>query len=265
MERQERMRQFAAFVLFILAVFGGYKLLHYWQESRTAEKAFSEISQQFHQGPTKYQDPIGSTWDNTTLARMEDLLGKNRDLYAWIDVEGTNIDYPVMFTPDHPEYYLRRNFEKQYSTAGTPFVDGRNTPDMDNCIIYGHNMKSGSMFADLLRYKDPDYFAEHSELRFTTRYEEKYYEVIAAFPSEVHQDRNTFPWFDYLNFGNEAEFQEFVSQLKDESLYDLPADLVLGDQFLTLVTCSYHDSTGRFIVIGRELKEKVAADAEMNK
>ena len=253
MKRQERMRRTVAFVLFLAAVFWGYKLLHYWQESRTAEKDFSNISQQFHQGRTQYEDQAGPTWDTTKpLAVMETLMAQNSDLYGWIVVEGTNIDYPVMFTPDRPEYYLRRNFEKQYSIAGTPFVDGRNTLDADNGIIYGHNMKSGSMFADLLRYQDPDYCAAHSEILFTTRYEEKHYEVIAAFPSAVHKDRNTFPWFNYLTFGDEAEFQDFVRHLKKESLYDLPVEPVFGDQFLTLVTCSYHDSTGRFVVIGRE-------------
>ena len=252
MLRQERLRQFAAIVLLLLAGFFGYRLLDYWQENRTAEQAFSEISRQFHEGQDQYEAPAGPDRE-APLPAMETLMAQNGDLYAWVTVEGTRIDYPVMFTPESPEYYLRRNFEKKQSTAGTPFLDGRYTSEADNAIVYGHNMKSGSMFADLLRFQDKEYFREHTEIRFTTLYQEKHYQVIAAFPSEVHRDRNTFPWFDYLTFRNEAEFQDFVRQLEAESLFDLPVKPVYGDQFLTLATCSYHDSTGRFVVIGREV------------
>lgn len=251
MLRQERLRQFAAIVLLLLAAFFGYRLLDYWQENRTAERAFSDISRQFHEGQNKASaEPV----QEGPIPAMEALMAENSDLYAWVTVEGTHIDYPVMFTPESPEYYLRKNFEKKQSTAGTPFLDGRHTPETDdNLIVYGHNMKSGSMFADLLRFRNEDYFKEHSKIRFTTLYQEKRYQVIAAFPSEVHRDRNTFPWFNYLSFENEAEFQDFIRQLEEESLFDLPERPVYGDQFLTLATCSYHDSTGRFVIIGREV------------
>lgn len=269
MKRQERLRRLAAIVLLLLAVFFGYKLMTYWRESRTAAADFSEISRRFHEiqmleGEAERQTEARETAPGQTApgedaaaprrgsAALAALISENGDCYAFLSVTGTEIDYPVMFTPEQPEYYLRRSFRKEYSPAGTPFLDGRFTPEADNHIIYGHNLKSGGMFSGLLRYREAEYFQEHGEIRLTTPEGERRYEIIAAFPSAVHRDRNTFPWFDYLTFGDEAELEEFADFLEAESLHPLPARPVYGDRFITLATCAYHDSTGRFVVIGRE-------------
>ena len=81
---------------------------------------------------------------------LEQLHTENQDLYGWISIEDTNIDYPVMFTPQDPEFYLRKNFQKEDAQEGVPFVDGRT--DMENSMsmfIYGHQMKNGYMFNNI--------------------------------------------------------------------------------------------------------------------
>ncbi len=259
-QQQVRWRQLAAIVLLLLAGFFAYQLLHYWQESRVAEREFSGISRLFHAQNERSEPPEeGEPVPNPAIAA---LMEENTDFYAWLSIPGTKIDYPVMFTPENPEHYLRRNFQGEHSLAGTPFLDGRSTAESANRIIYGHNMKTGAMFADLLKFRDEAFRTAHSEIRLTSLYEEQRYQLIAAFPSAVHQERNRFPWFDYLSFPTEEGFQEFLRLMEQESLFPLPLQPVYGDQFLTLATCSYHESTGRFVLIALELPSKAAATGE---
>ena len=88
---------------------------------------------------------------------------ENADMVGWIQIEGTKIDYPVMQTPADPNYYLKHDFEKHYTDYGCPFMqaDCDALAPSDNLIIYGHNMKDGSMFADLAKYRSNDFWQNH--------------------------------------------------------------------------------------------------------
>ena len=253
--KYQKLRRFLGIVLLLLACFFSFKLVSYWQELRAADKTFMDISKHYHSLESAYNSSKGK--NNIYKGRipaMKDLLEKNADVFAWIYVEGTNIDYPVMFTPSDPEYYLRRDFEKKHSMSGTPFLDGRTKEDSKNNIIYGHNMKNSKMFSNLTSYKDETYFREHSNIEFITLYEERKYKIIAGFYSDVHVDRNKFAWFNYLDFKDESVFLDFVNNLNKESLFPLQEIPVYGDSFLTLVTCAENDNTQRFVVVGREVK-----------
>lgn len=93
---------------------------------------------------------------------------QNADCIGWIFIDGTNINYPVMHTPDNPQKYLRLSFEKKYSQSGVPFLDGRCSLQDGNLIIYGHNMKNGTMFSDLKKYLDTDFREAHKTIEFQT-------------------------------------------------------------------------------------------------
>lgn len=84
------------------------------------------------------------------------LFEKNSECIGWIYIEGTNVNYPVMHTPDNPQKYLRKNFDGEYSQSGVPFLDARCSADGGTTIIYGHNMKNGTQFFDLKKYLDAD-------------------------------------------------------------------------------------------------------------
>lgn len=253
MIRHKNLRSYSVLLLLFLAGFCGFKLIEVWLEGRAAEQAFSEISEQYHDIKEGI-GPDGDSEDKGSAAQkaVESLMSKNEDTFGWIDVEGTGIEYPVMFTPDDPEYYLRRDFNREYSMSGTPFLDGRTSEKTDNYIIYGHNMKNGSMFSELTRYSEEAYLMKHPVITFITGSSEKKYQVIAAFYSNVNMDRNDFTWFNYLILKDKAVFYEFKENISEASLYPLTANPVYGDRFITLVTCSYHDYDGRFVVIGRE-------------
>ena len=176
---------------------------------------------------------------------IESLIAENSDCLGWLRISGTKIDYPVMQTKDNPQYYLRRDFNKQYSYMGTPFMDSRCDVNYDNnLIVYGHNMKDGKMFADLLRYKDKEYCNEHRIINFITSSGVKEYKVIAVC-NVKHDDE----WYSYTCQKNKDSCNNLISQSKEKSLYKIDESIEYGDDFLTLSTCEYSQKDGRLIVI----------------
>ena len=108
------------------------------------------------------------------------LFEANGDCIGWICIPNTAVNYPVMFTPEEPQKYLRKNFEGEYSVSGIPFLDGASTPECDNLIVYGHNMKNGTMFSDVTQYRDKAYWEEHPYIEFETAGGLRIYQVFAV-------------------------------------------------------------------------------------
>lgn len=188
-------------------------------------------------------------------SKYEVLYEENRDLTGWLFIEGTNIDYPVMQCGDD-EYYLHHDFYGNDSKYGCLYV--RNIADVNtpgtNFIIYGHNMKDGSMFGDLDLYRKESFWREHPTICFDTLYEERVYEVIAAFPSQVfHADENAFKYYQFYSADTQEEFDYFYENIKELSLYDTGVNAGFGDTFLTLSTCAYHTDDGRFVVVAKAM------------
>lgn len=194
------------------------------------------------------------------IGKYVDLYKKNKDIIGWITVKGTHIDYPVMQTPNDPEFYLRRDFEKKDNVAGVPFIDARSDVFLPsgNFLIYGHNMKNGTMFHDLLEYAEKSFYQKHKIIHFDTIYEggQGQYEVIAAFYSQIYpESKNTFKYYDYAYIQNEEQFKEYVNGVKQLSVYDTGVSAEFGEQLITLSTCSYHvpDKKGRFAVVAKRI------------
>ena len=176
---------------------------------------------------------------------FEELQKINPDVCAWLTVDGTKIDYPIMQTKGNPQYYLRRDFNKQYSYLGTPFMDSRCDMNYDNnLIVYGHNMRDGKMFADLLKYRDKKYLESHNIINFITQNEVQKYEVAA-----VCKVRSDDEWYSYTCQTDKESFNDLISHIKDRSLYQTDKSVEYGDYFLTLSTCEYSQKDGRLIVI----------------
>lgn len=113
--------------------------------------------------------------------RFAALLERNSDFVGWLSIEGTAVNYPVMCTPDDPEYYLKRDFDGNRSNSGVPFFGEGCDTESDNIIIYGHNMKNGTMFSSLTNYADESYYEEHPTISFDTPDGDGTYEIIAVF------------------------------------------------------------------------------------
>lgn len=122
------------------------------------------------------------------------LIAANTDCIGWLSIDGTNISYPVMHTPKEPQKYLRRSFYGQYSQSGAPFLDGRCDLNSDNLIIYGHNMKNGTMFADLKKYLNTDFLNAHRTVRLETT------DGVFLFTvTEVLKTNTADPWYDRIS------------------------------------------------------------------
>ena len=161
-------------VVFAISLFMLARIL---VQGRQEQAAFDRLSAALEQ-------PESADGQNPEQSPYEALKAQNPDFFGWISIEGTNIDYPVMFTPDDPEYYLRRAFDGSSSQSGVPFLAADCFEGGGNWLIYGHNMKNGSMFADLMSYAQEDFWQEHPLIRFDTLEQQGSYEVLAAFYRE---------------------------------------------------------------------------------
>lgn len=177
----------------------------------------------------------------------------NPDFFGWIEIKGTVVNYPVMHTPKDPEFYLHRAFDGREAYSGVPFMDAYCFYGCGNYIVYGHNMKNKTMFKTITYYEDVEFWKEHPTVQFDTLYDEGTYDVVAAFYSQVYPEgaKNAFPYYQYNDLREEQRFTEYATQIKAASLYDTGIELKYGDQLLTLSTCEYHRTDGRFVVVAK--------------
>jgi sortase B len=158
-----------------------------------------------------------------------------------------------MYTPGDSEYYLHRAFDRSYSQSGVPFLEGAYTDTCNNYLIYGHNMKNGTMFSSLLSYEKESYWQQHPVVTFDTRDDSGTYDVLGVFYTEIAADRDdVFDYYHYLDLSDPDRYDEYVRKVKENALYDTGIDAAYGDQLLTLSTCSYHVDNGRFVLVARK-------------
>lgn len=247
--------------------------IYFWYSDRKDEQAFQELAQMVgipttgtvqsgtnkadlelnpdESKPDESQSGVEGSDAVQILEKYRELYAMNPDLYGWLSLDGTALDYPVMFTPNDPEYYLRRAFDGTYSRNGVPFVGEGYEPGCGHHILYGHNMTNGSMFAPLLSYGSEDFWKEHPTIQFDTLYQEGEYEIVSAFYSRVFSpwETNVFRYYYYTDLSVEAVFDEYVSNVLKLSRYDTGVVPEYGDELITLITCSYGTSTERFAVV----------------
>lgn len=189
------------------------------------------------------------------LTEYAALFEQNNDMAGWITIEGTPVNYPVMFTSDQPDFYLKHGFDKEYSAYGVPFV-GENctlSPRSDNLIIYGHHMKNGTMFAALADYENKDFYEKHKVIQFDTLTENGKYEIAAVFKTTVY-DTKGFAFYEFVNADKNEKFDEYVRKCKRLSLYETNVIPEYGDDLLTLVTCEYSARNGRMVVVAKKIE-----------
>ena len=223
-----------------------------------AQRVEQEVSQNPESSKTNSSTPK-SPQATATVRNYQPLVQENNHLAAWLMIEGTKVDYPVLYTPDDPEYYLRKAFDGSYALSGSLFIGADCVPDGTNIIIYGHKMKDGSMFGGLDSYADEDYAREHSEIIYDLicpdgSYERLTFEVMAAFYSRIYSvdEQKVFRYYYGTDLSTPDEFRYYIEEVMSASLYDLGVTAEYGSRLLPLSTCSYHTEDGRFVVIARQ-------------
>ena len=233
------------------------------EQAQTAVNAATESTQgtvitepaESMPGETITTEP--SDAQRTFLPYLQEYYDKNEDIIGWLKIEGTRLDYPLMYTPEEPEKYLHLNFNENDSYGGLPFLDANCSlsPESDNLIIYGHNMLDGSMFRTLMKYDQKSYWEKHPVIRLDLIDEEREYEIIAAFYDRVYFTYETcFKFYQFINVEDQTHFEEAMTYYRSNSLYDTGVEAQFGGRLITLVTCAYHVDNGRFVVVARESK-----------
>lgn len=184
---------------------------------------------------------------------LQELYKLNNDFVGWLKIENTNISYPVMQTEnDRKDYYLRKNFYKQYSQLGTPYIaEYCNIKTSDNVIIYGHHIKNNQIFGELEKYKKKEFYNNHRVINFNTIYENAEYEIIAVFKTVAYTG---FEYYKFVNSSSKQEFDTFIKKCKELSFYETEKTAEYGDKLITLSTCEYSNKNGRLVVIAKKIK-----------
>lgn len=224
-----RQKFFNVLIVFFCAVFlfSAVMLIREMSQRGRAREEFEALADFVLQLPSPAPnvevpaDPVPALGQKRNIIALQE---RNPHCVGWVSAPGTGINYPVMHTPHEPQFYLRRNFDGQYSVAGTPFLDGACTLKSENLIIYGHNMNDGSMFAALHQYLDEDFRSRHSVIEFETADGCTYYEVADVRKVDVYDG-----WYDFGKKAGEG-------------------------QYMTLSTCDNGDEQRRVILIARQIK-----------
>ena len=239
-----------AIVLIVVCaiVFGvsAYKLISYYSADRASEKDFAQLL------PEEAIEPGDGLSDYDLLrAYYEALRTENGDLVGWLRIPGTRISYPVMQTPDSPEYYLDKNFKKEYTANGSLFASSISDVDLptDVVTIYGHRMKTGAMFGSLGDFLDPDFLQEHETVIFDTFTCRNEYRVYCLFSLAIGV-AGEFDYYNYRDFATSDMFDTFVLQARSIADIENPANKpVYGDKILLLSTCEYTHDNGRLVLV----------------
>jgi len=247
----------AAVCLLGATAFCGYHIYDHYAHEAEQTEAFEQIAEVVEQAQTGEEAPqVPLNEEETILPEYGELFLQNPDMVGWISIAGTKLNYPVMQTPNNPNFYLKHNFDKTYSNYGCPYVQENcdvQKPS-DNLIIYGHHMNDGSMFAGLMKYKEQSFWEEHKTISFDTLTDRCEYEVVAVFKTVVYTDSaESFRYYQFTDAENEAEFDEYIAKCKELALYDTGISAEYGDKLITLSTCEYSRTNGRLVVVAKRV------------
>ena len=220
-------------VILLMAVFfySSYKIARYYIEGDNNKRIQSEVQELANIKPKNAEDSAENISDQ--MINFAELKEKNMNTIAWLKVNNTDIDFPIVRTTDN-EFYLDHNFYKAYNPAGWIFMDFENKLDGTdkNLVIYGHNRKDGAMFGTLKNVLNEDWYnvEENKQIEFTTEIEKAKYEVFSVYETETEN------YYRTLQFG-EGEFENFIGTIKSRSIKDFGTEVTGTDSILTLSTC----------------------------
>ena len=255
------------FALVIAVAGSGFWLVHYFIDSREQRQTYETLAEEFvlestptpesntpaeNSSPTENSSEPAETVSLTTAPPRHDLAAlatENPDCVGWLTIPDTPVDYPVMFTPDEPERYLRRDFYGNSASGGTPFLDGRNQAyaKKQNLIVYGHNMLDGSMFKPILQYLGPNFRQTRQDIYLELGDTQYHYQVIAALETSIRS-----PVYTFTDLSDSTEMEDFRAALLEETgVGAIPQ----AEGYLTLSTCNNQGGNSRVLVIAALVEE----------
>lgn len=254
------MKKLVSIILIFVIVYSTSKIIYIKVEEFRDTQNNKEIKTQYYykditdkeeneEKSVSVEEVKEKTIETVINEKLLKLRGINEDIVGWIKIPNTNIDYPVVQS-DNNEYYLDKDIYGKASTAGSIFMDYRNDLKTDdyNRILYGHNMKNGTIFKDLMKYKYEEFFENNRIITFDTIYGEEQYEIFSVYVTDT-----SFYYID-TEFKSNDEFNEFLKKIKSKSMFESDIELEESKEILTLSTCSYEFNNARFVVHAKKIK-----------
>lgn len=252
MTRQKKKRSFLSYAItlgclsvFVYAAYGLVGILYDYYKN---DQVLTNLQEIYYQQPAEADD-MYPTAEKRIRSGFDQLKEMNEDVVGWLTIDDTKIDYPIMQAEDNTAY-LDRNYYGEKSIAGSIFMDYRNdiTMNENNIILYGHRVKDGSMFQQLTKYLEEDFFKSHRTFTIETLYDSYEAEVFAVY--------NTMIDFNYIqtDFSNGEEFDALLQGIGERSIYETDVTVTADDQMITLSTCEYTlDSNDSRLVVHAKL------------
>jgi sortase B len=246
-------------------LFSTYKVTIYFWDGYENKKTYAEIRELYYEEPlvqhvslrkpaepSRQTEPARQTEQPSMKMinpKYNELIKQNEDIVGWIKIDDTKIDYPVLQADDN-DFYLNYGANKEKNVAGSIFMDYRNEAGelSRNTVIYGHDMKNGTMFAGLLAYESRWNFENKAIIEFDTVYSDEKWIIFSAYTTDSA--------FNYIktDFNSQEEYAAFLNTISAKSLHVSGVELTAEDRILTLSTCSSAFDNARFVVHAKLLK-----------
>lgn len=242
-------------ILILLVIIGicGYRIYDKLNQYKAADDLYDDLRQQkeefMESKPAEEQiEDKPSKKDEESTENTIDMSSINKDFVGWINVDNTNIDYPIVQSDDN-SYYLHRDIYKNYLYTGTIFLDYRcDYENSKNLIIYGHNMKNKTIFSQLENFKKEDFFYSDRKITLTNKDGERKFKVFAVIVVDGKYD------YRIPSFDTDEEFSDYINRIESKSKFKSKEKISSDDTILTLSTCSYEFDNARTVVFAKEIK-----------
>lgn len=251
-------------VCLIVAGVSAYKLISILGEYKAAVESYDQMSESFvttdedipeENKPAETPAPVEEatvetknplTEKSPITVDFESLLAQNNEVVGWLFSEDTVINYPIAQADDNDKY-LHHMLDGTYNSSGTLFVDCECAPEFAgaNTIVYGHNMKNGSMFYSLHNYIDQAYYDAHPVMYLNTPTQNYRIDIFSAFICNYDSDTYT------LSFPSEEDYVNFINKMKSQSDFQSDVEVTGNDRVITLSTCTYEYDNARYVVMGK--------------
>lgn len=249
-------------VCLLVAAVSAYRLVSILGEYKAAVESYDDLSQsvvttdedipeenrpaETPQPEEIVETPSEPAEKSPITVDFQSLLADNEDVVGWIYCENTVINYPIAQGDDNDEY-LHHLLDGTYNSSGTLFVDCECAPEFAgaNTIVYGHNMKNGSMFYSLLNYREQSYYDAHPVLYLNTPTQNYRIDVFSGYICNYDSDTYT------LSFPSEEDYVSYINKMKSQSNFDCDVEVTGDDRIITLSTCTYEYDNARYVVQGK--------------
>ena len=213
-------------VLTLIIVICAYKIIHQLKEYNDADKVYNLIREEKEES--------------------DNLFEKNVDYRGWLKIDNTNINYPILQGQDNEEY-LYKDINNEYIVSGSIFMNYLNNGfDDQNTVLFGHNMKNGTMFANLKKYKEEDFFYNNNDIEIElSNGQYLKYKVFSVYITDINDN------YTKTSFEDKDEYKEFLERIKNKSIYKSDISVNENDKIITLSTCSYEFDDARLVVTGK--------------